>query len=122
LPKNDNKFLKSNRLLNKSDFQGLRSGSRFFASGLFVFYYKPNHSNHTRVGIAISKKFGKAFLRNKIKRKVREHFRQSTIKNNGFDFLVSINFKKIKKEKLEMSRCLEMVNSSLEDCFKSKLS
>lgn len=121
MPKSDNKFLKLNRLLSKNDFQGLRTGSRFFASGLFVFYIKPNNNTNTRLGIAITKKFGKANIRNKMKRKVREYFRQSEIKATGYDLLVSINFKKIKKEKLQLEDAFTLVDSSLEDCFQSKL-
>jgi ribonuclease P protein component len=121
LPKNDNKFFKSNRLLSKNDFQGLRTGSRFFASGLFVFYFKRNKNSKTRLGIAITKKFGKANIRNKMKRKIREHFRKSEFKETGYDLLVSINFKKLKKDKLSLDSTFKLVDSSLEDCFQSKL-
>jgi ribonuclease P protein component len=109
-----NNFFKSNRLLSKNDFQSLRVGSRFLVCGIFIFYFKKNNSSESRLGIAITKKFGKANKRNRIKRKVRDFFRTNEIKSNGFDILVAINTKKIKKEKLDFLSVDNLVFESLQ--------
>lgn len=116
-----NNFLKSNRLLNKGDFQNLRIGSRFLVSGVLLFYYKKTNSSQSRVGIAVTKKFGCASKRNRIKRKVREYFRSSSSKANGYDILVAINSKKIKKEKLDFKHVDSQVYDSLHKAFELKL-
>ena len=46
---------------------------RFVKNEAFVMYYQPNSEvGHTRICISVSKKHGKAVIRNKIKRQVRE--------------------------------------------------
>ena len=56
-----------------------------------LLYYKKNDLNNSRLGIAVSKKFGKAVRRNSFKRQVREVFRKSTFKNSTYDVLVVSN-------------------------------
>ena len=115
----DQKFLKSNRLLHKNDFQNLKTGSRFFASDALIFYIKKNELNETRIGMAISKKFGAAPHRNKLKRKIREWFRKSEFKSEGFDILVCPNLKKLKAKNLSRKKVYELVDESLMLSFKS---
>ena len=93
-------FPKSKRLLNKNDFLSLRQGSRFLVSGILLCYFKENNSDHSRLGIAVSKKFGNAVLRNTFKRHIREKFRHSRVEGN-FDFLIVPNLKKIKSNKID---------------------
>lgn len=114
----NNNFLKSNRLLNKSDFQGLRSGSRFFASEIFVYYVKSiEEQASTRLGIAIPKRFGNACKRNRIKRKIRESFRNSEFKNSGVDVLVTINFKNISRKKISPLEVDKLITSDFTNGF-----
>ena len=107
-----NKFLKSQRLLNKNDFQGMRNGSRFLVSGILLFYYKENNLEHSRLGVAVTKKFGKANKRNKMKRKIREFFRNSDLVDTTKDILVAVNTKKISKENLDFNSIYNLVDSS----------
>ena len=107
-------YLKKNRLLTKNDFKNLRSGSRFLVCGVLLFYFKCNSSNDSRLGIAVNKKFGKANKRNRVKRKIREFFRASNLKNQGFDILVTINTKKIKKETLSFEDFDRLIIPSLD--------
>lgn len=91
-------FPKQHRLLNKNDFQNLRSGSRFFISGSLLFYIKDTQKDFSRLGIAVSKKYGKAVNRNRFKRLVREVFRAE--RAVGYDMLVLPNLKLMQKKKL----------------------
>ncbi len=113
----DNSFKKDYRLLNKSDFQNLRKGSRFLVCNTLLFYIKENNHGHARLGVAVSKKLGPAVLRNRIKRKIREYFRTSNDKANSFDILVALNFKKINKEKLTFECIERRLFSSLNEGF-----
>lgn len=80
-----------------------------------VLYYVPNRAS-TRLGITVSKKIGKAVVRNKIRRLVRESWRSFCVKE-GFDVVIvarnaaaSSNFASITKslsELLEKSGLIE---------------
>lgn len=45
------------------------------ACGLLVLYARPNRTGKNRVGITVSKKLGKAHVRNRIRRRLREVYR-----------------------------------------------
>ena len=45
------------------------------ASGLLVLYARPNRTGKNRVGITVSKKLGKAHIRNRTRRRLREVYR-----------------------------------------------
>lgn len=95
----DFSYPKKNRLISKNDFKNLRDGSRFLVSGIFLIFYKKNPLLESRLGLAISKKIGKANKRNRLKRVVREYFRHIEIDGN-YDILVTMNFRQINKDKL----------------------
>lgn len=114
-----NSFTKDFRLLNKNDFQNLRFGSRFLVSDVLLFYTKANERNCTRIGLAISKKVGKANVRNRIKRKLRENFRTSDSKVLNTDILITLNHKLINKKKLELKDIEGRLSDSLISGFKN---
>lgn len=65
---------KSNRISKSSDFayirkQGVQSSSRF---GKAVAIFRPSDTPNFRFGFILGKKVGKAYIRNKIKRDLRE--------------------------------------------------
>lgn len=45
------------------------------ANGYLVLYARPNHSAANRVGITVGKKLGKAVVRNRVRRRLREVYR-----------------------------------------------
>lgn len=54
-----------------------------------VVYSKPNGLKFNRVGITVSKKIGKAVIRNRAKRRLREVFRLNSVKTKtGYDFIL----------------------------------
>jgi ribonuclease P protein component len=70
------RFPKAARLLNKRQYQGVvRAGRRFTGSFIHVDY---RHAEAvSKLGITVSKRYGKAHLRNRFKRVVREAFRHA---------------------------------------------
>lgn len=86
-----NDLPKSKRLLSTFDFSNLREKPGIVKGRLFRIFYKPNlqKGSGPRLGIAISKKVGKANKRNLIKRIVRDEFRKNTaFRLKGVDILV----------------------------------
>ena len=77
------------RLRKRGQFLRLqRVGRRVYTTHLIA-YIAPNKGRATRLGLTVSKKVGKAYLRNRIKRILREAFRRSHLRStNGFDISV----------------------------------
>ena len=85
-------FPKSSRLLKSDDFLYLKEKPNKLSSKFFIAYYKNQKNNlkTSRIGISVSKKVGNAVVRNKIKRQIRENFRQSDIRFKGLDILTVV--------------------------------
>lgn len=80
---------KSATLNLNSQFHRLyRSGASCVRPSL-VLYAKPNRRDFNRFGITVSKKIGKANVRNRAKRRLREALRANApLMKPGFDFVV----------------------------------
>ena len=60
-----------------------------FADGNLVLYARKNRTGENRVGITVSKKLGKAHVRNRIRRRIREVYRLNEEKfQPGWDIVV----------------------------------
>ena len=70
-------FPKKARLLKKREFQALLRGEQWVGSAL-IFGYRRGKNLCPRLGITVSRRFGKAHLRNRFKRVVREAFRHTS--------------------------------------------
>jgi ribonuclease P protein component len=88
----DKKFEKDFRLLSASDFSELKVDSLSFKKPSLIIYYKKNSFNQTRIGLSVPKKIGKAHERNRLKRLIREYFRQSQFKFLGTDILFVVSW------------------------------
>ena len=60
---------------NTKDFKKVYNEKKSIANRLFVLYVLPNGLTRSRIGVSVSKKVGKANVRNKIKRRLKEIFR-----------------------------------------------
>lgn len=77
------------RLRAAADFRRVRSQGRFFAHPLLVLYVLPNALDATRVGFTVSKRVGKAVVRNRVRRRLREAARHiMPALPTGWDILV----------------------------------
>ena len=68
-------FPKQERIRKKRDFQVLLSRGKYFQAEGVRFRYLPNGLPWSRLGLAVSRKCGKACKRNKIRRLLREGYR-----------------------------------------------
>ena len=69
------KFPKSSRLLKKGHYiRVLKSGNKLVGN-LIIVDYRTGKSYRPKLGITVSRRYGKAHLRNRFKRVVREAFR-----------------------------------------------
>lgn len=76
--------IKTRVLRQQSDFLKIKNtGKRYSPNQWLLLNYLKNEKQHLRYGMTISKKVGNAVIRNRLKRWVREYFRQML--NDGFD-------------------------------------
>ena len=81
---------KEYRVKRSQDFDNIIRKKQSFANRQFVIYYQKNNLDHMRLGISVSKKLGKAFERNKIKRYIRESFKTRKELVKCYDIIVIV--------------------------------
>lgn len=75
-------------LKRNNDFRRLYSRGRSYLSPVLVTYVMKNRSEQVRIGITSSKKIGKAVVRNRSRRVIREAFREiSSQVRPGYDLV-----------------------------------
>lgn len=80
-------FPASYRLRTPADFAAMRRGRRIPAGCVRV-VWRPNGGGHARLGLAVSRKYGGAVARNRLKRVLRECFRTHPVRNLPVDVMV----------------------------------
>lgn len=70
------RFPKSARLTKRSEFVALSRGGRRVHTSHFIVLSKNTDKGENRLGVTVSAKVGKAVVRNRIKRLLREFFRR----------------------------------------------
>lgn len=103
------KFPKEKKLLKARDFkQVLGAGNKFVLPEVVLFSRK-NEFETSRMGLIVTKKIGNAVVRNKIKRRLREIFRQTKHHkeqnqvNLDLVFIARPKVKTVSYEKLDQS-------------------
>ena len=76
-----------------------------FADGLLVLYARKNRTAENRVGITVSKKLGKAHVRNRTRRRLREVYRLNEAKFcPGWDIVVVARTKAVDAEFSQLTK------------------
>ncbi len=86
--------MKTYTIKKNYEFKRTLDKGKFYGSNTIQIFIKQNNKKINRIGIAISTKVGKAVKRNRIKRLIREVYRDNnkSIKQ-GYDFVVLWNKK-----------------------------
>ena len=67
-----------------------------FANGFLVLYARKNRTEGNRVGVTVSKKLGKAHIRNRVRRRIREVYRLNEERfRPGWDIVVVARVKAV---------------------------
>lgn len=106
------RFSRRQRLKKVSDFNRVYSEGRRIASWSLILIFGASPVEVTRLGISVSKKIGKAVVRNRVKRLLREAFRLNKHKlKKGYDILLvarkgveSLKFQEVEAQVLELFR------------------
>ena len=82
------KFEKNERLRLRNDFKKLFDSKGRSVNSYFVLVFRENNLGYSRIAVSIKRKFGKAVLRNKLRRQIKEIYRTNKSEfPQGYDFL-----------------------------------
>ena len=105
-------FPKEERIRRRVDFLKIfREGTKSRTAHFWI-SFRPNGLSHRRLGIAIGKKVGPAVIRNRLKRRIREFYRQNKeFFPEGADFVITakedsghLDFRQVANELKEVLR------------------
>jgi len=103
-------------LTKNEQYSAVYAGGRLISGGPLSIRYIPNELDFSRYGFIVSKRVGKAVVRNRVKRRLREILRQTALKPGwdvvfytrpaaaaaGFDGLKGVTLGLLKKARLLM--------------------
>jgi ribonuclease P protein component len=95
-------FPKKKRLVSNSQFKAVMARGWRLSNGILMLYMAENDLEYSRLGVSIGKSHGNAVARNRLKRLMREAFRQNRDRiPAGFDYLLMISPEWRKKSNVE---------------------
>ena len=93
-------FPKSKRLVSDRQFKAVLARNLHVSNGLLTLYVAENDCGYPRLGVSVGKSCGGAVVRNRLKRLLREAFRQNQCRiPAGFDYLLMISPRFLKSNK-----------------------
>lgn len=98
---------KKNIIKSKLEYTEIIKKCKYLKNNYFIIYYRENNKNINRYGISVPKKTGKAVVRNKIKRRLK-----NIIDNNEFDIQKCYDYVIIIRKRL-----IELNYQEMEDSF-----
>ena len=85
-----------------------------YADGYLVLYARKNRTDTNRVGITVSKKLGKAHVRNRVRRRIREVYRlNEALFRPGWDIVLVARSKAVDAEFSKLTKsCLTLAKKA----------
>lgn len=77
------------RLTDSPEFEKVYRSGISYRGKLFSVHAFPNDSDTARLGLSVSKKVGNAIVRNKVRRRLKEIFRERSQEIKGLDIVIS---------------------------------
>ena len=85
-------FPKNKRLVSNRQFKAVLAQRRRVSDGLLTLYVAENECGYPRLGVSIGKSHGNAVVRNRLKRLLREAFRQCQERiPSGLDYVLMLD-------------------------------
>jgi len=112
-------FKKTQRLLKKKDYDHVFDQAKKIATSEFIILSRENNLGYARLGLALSKKMiAKAHDRNRIKRVLRESFRQTQLPAVDMIFLARQGIAKQTNSSInsKLGKTWEKLNSCYTSC------
>ncbi|MDG2308107.1 MAG: ribonuclease P protein component [Candidatus Binatia bacterium] len=81
---------KAARVRKRTDYLSIQNGGKRLSTRHFLVVYRPGRNTDARLGITVTKKIGCAVIRNRVKRAVRETFRQARRDLPAVDLVVIV--------------------------------
>jgi ribonuclease P protein component len=110
-------FPKKKRLISNSQFKAVLANGRRRINSVLMLYMAKNDLEYSRLGVSVGKSQGNAVVRNRLKRLLREAFRQNQHQiPAGYDYVLMVSPRWPKKSNVEKSPKLptfEQVEASL---------
>lgn len=106
--------MKTISLKRNNDFRRLYAKGKSFAGGYIVIYASKNRLGVNRTGLTASKSLGKAVVRNRLKRLMRESYRQLDGKiAKGYDLVIVSRKRAIGKSQGQIMKDMEYAMKKL---------
>lgn len=107
-------FLKSHRIRTTAQYKRVFAVQQRLFSRFFVLFYRKNQSGHPRMGMVVRKRnIRHAVVRNRIKRVIREVFRNQQRDLPPMDMVFLIKPEAGKASKQELQKCLKKLMAQL---------
>ena len=127
-------FSKSKRLVDNKQFKDVLARGVRVGKGMLMLCVAENDCGYPRLGVSVGKSYGKAVVRNRLKRLLREAFRRNQDQiPAGFDYLFVVSPEWLRQEgkstgmKTAVQPAFEQINASFlalaaeaEDLIKNK--
>ena len=87
------------------EFRRMYQKGKSSVNSFLVLYIRPNRLGHNRLGVTVSAKLGKAVIRNRVRRRLREIWRLNDAEmKQGFDMILVARGRSVKSSYKEIEK------------------